>query len=168
MQPKSEIDDHYKNPDPWGYQKSEDDYRRSEKICNMARRYAPAVGLFTRALDVGCGEGWITQRLPAMNIHGYEISDNAASRFPVNVSRIVSPSMKYDLVVSTGTLYPHYDWESMTDIISRCASRIVLLSYIAAWEFKPALERIPGKQVELLEFEYGEFTQRMRVFDLTA
>lgn len=169
MQPKQEIEDNYKTPDPWGYQTREDDYERRERIRNAARRHCPnKSGMYLKALDIGCGEGWISQYLPALNVHGFELSDNAASRFPVNVLRVTDPQDKYDLVITTGTLYGHYDWQGMTDIIKRCASRIVIVSYIATWELPEAIARIPGKQIEQIEFPYAEYIQRLRVFDLTA
>lgn len=164
IQSKEEIEASYQTPDPWGYQSSNEDRIRKERIVSVCRKYAP----FLLALDVGCGEGWISEALPAKIVHGYEISDAAAARFPVNVRRVINPDMRYDLVVTTGTLYGHYDWQGMTEIIRRCASRILAVSYIAAWEFAPAIDRLPGKQIEQIEFPYNEHTQRLRVYDLTA
>ena len=99
MQSKEELEEWYKTPDPWAYQITEDDAKRKEIILEMLPYN------YQRALDIGCGEGFITANLPAADIHGIEISDTAASRFPWNVKRVLEPVGVYDLVITTGTLY---------------------------------------------------------------
>lgn len=79
MQPVSEIEQHYANPDPWGVKTSDENARRKRHIIHMLNFFGPH---YSRALDIACGEAWITQDVPASTRHGYEISDNAAARFP--------------------------------------------------------------------------------------
>jgi hypothetical protein len=48
-------------------------------------------------------------------ISGIELSETAKLRFPANVVPVKEPIGKYDLVVSTGTLYQQYDHEAIYD-----------------------------------------------------
>lgn len=122
-------------------------------------------GHFNCALDLGAGEGWITKDLPAYERWGYELSDNAAARFPPAVKRVLEPAGKYDLVVATGVLYGHYDWRKMLRIIRERASRIVLTCHIKSWELA-AVAEVPGMQIIDFEFPYRDWTQKLRVFEI--
>lgn len=103
MQTKEELDNWYRYPDPWAYETTQDDLDRKQKIIDLlSTRYQ-------RAIDIGCGEGFVTRDLPAIEIHGIEISDLAASRLPWNVKRVHEPEGIYDLVMTTGTLYTQYN-----------------------------------------------------------
>lgn len=159
-QTKEELDKFYEKQDPWHYQDHPDDLQRRELICNIARAY----GYYARALDLGAGEGWITQFLPAPIKHGYEISDVAAERFPNTVQRELHG--EYDLVCATGVLYNHYEWRSIIQLIHKYASGIVLTCNIKSWEVPGLAHLMPGKQVFEAEFPYREFVQRLRVFRL--
>ena len=103
MQTKEELEHWYAVPDPWLYKQTPDDEERK----NLILDFLPLK--YQRALDIGCGEGFVTTDLPAIEIHGIEISDNAARRLPWNVKRVHSPEGLYDLVMTTGTLYQQYD-----------------------------------------------------------
>ena len=128
MQSKEELEEWYKTPDPWAYQITEDDAKRKEIILEMLPYN------YQRALDIGCGEGFITANLPAADIHGIEISDTAASRFPWNVKRVLEPVGVYDLVITTGTLYHQYNHAQIAKIIESCSCRHVLVAGIKAWQ----------------------------------
>lgn len=105
--------------------------------------------------------------MPADEIHGYEISDNAAARFPKNVTRVLDPQGKYDLVVATGVLYPQYDWDHFVNLIKAHASNIVLTSNIKSWEVMAAILTIPGKEIFSAEFSYRDYVQKLRIFDVS-
>ena len=64
---------------------------------------------YHKAIDIGAGEGFVAKHLPADMISGIELSETAKLRFPANVIPVKEPIGKYDLVVSTGTLYQQYD-----------------------------------------------------------
>jgi hypothetical protein len=147
----------WSTPDAWDYKTTEDDYRRKEIILNTLEQF----GEFNRALDIGCGEGFLTTDLPAKKIEGYEISDNAAARLPKNVKRTTDPIGHFDLVVATGVLYRHYFYERLHTIIRTHASGIVLTCNIKEWEVN---QLPPEKQILELEFPYREFTQKLRVY----
>lgn len=159
MQSKKEIELWFETKDPWGYEHNPEDIRRKEYILSfLDKRYK-------RALDIGCGEGWITQYLPARLIYGYEISDNAAKRFPEKVKRETEPNGEYDLIVATGVMYKHYDHEKFLNIILNHASGVVLLSNIKDWEVD--LSRL-GAPVFQTEYPYREFTQSLKIYDFSA
>src|SRR3990172_9100655 len=97
MQDKSSLDNFYQNEDPWGYKTNSEDAKRKQIIIDTLKKY----GTFSKAIDVGAGEGWITADLPASEFFGFEISDVAASRFPANVNRVTEYG-QYDLITACG------------------------------------------------------------------
>lgn len=165
MTTKEGLEDWYKTPDPWEYRITPDDQTRRQHIIYALLSLG---GSFSRALDLGAGEGWITEALPAAVKHAYELSDIAASRLPPGVDRVLSPKDKYGLVVATGVLYEHYDWELFTDLIKTHASKIVLTCSIEAWESRSAIQQIPGQQIFQMIFPYRQYWQKLRVFDVSS
>lgn len=169
MQDKAEIEKSYQVQDPWGYQKNPDDFNRKRILLKVINLFCPMI---RNALDICCGEGWITKDIEARRIYGIELSNNAAERFPTVVNRIhkPDPDLAYDLVMATGCLYAHYDWETITSHIQQAASKdtVIVISNIETWEHKPALERIPGKQIFEARFPYNEHHQKLRVFYVSS
>ncbi len=157
---REELERNYDIEDPWGYQSHPDDeYRKNLILQTLAPKR------FKRALDICCGEGWITKDLPAAEIHGFEASDQAASRFPPNVKRVHNIHGYYDLIVLTGALYANYNWEDFINIINQHASQTVLLCNIKDREVSEAIERLRYKAMLVnREFQYREFTQKLRLF----
>lgn len=161
-QSKEELEKHYASPDPWGYKQSKDDEHRKRLIVGVSSLFHAECGLFARALDIGAGEGWISQELPAHEVDGLELSDQAAARFPVCVRRVINPVGRYDLVVATGIWYPHYDLPLFQRLVRQHASNIVVVSGIADW-----LDRSVGQIGDELfraEFPYPAGRQRLLVF----
>lgn len=165
MQSKSDIEKAALVPDHWGYQTSQEDAKRKSwilKTLHIVTQGEP----FKRALDIGAYEGWITGDLPAKEIYGFEVSDNAAARFPWNVLRELEPTGKYDLITATGVMYAHYDTKLFIDLINKHAGNIILLCNIKQWEVD--LSGIQAKQLLSLEFQYNpgdqQFTQKLRVY----
>lgn len=163
-QTPAEIVAGYEKPDPWGYQTNPADQVRKDIILETAKRYGP----YKRAIDLCCGEGWITKDLPAYEISGWELSVEARRRFPINVLD-VDPRGKYDLIVLTGALYDHYDWEKFVHLINEHSSNIILLCNIKDWEVPDAVKKIDAVQIFEAEFEYNRhekesYVQKLRVF----
>ena len=154
MQTKEELESWYKNPDPWAYESTHDDLIRKENLLNMLTLK------YRRALDIGCGEGFVTRDLPAINIHGIEISDIAASRLPSNVKRVHEPVGIYDLVITTGTLYQQYNHEQIAEWIRRAACCHVLIAGIKDWLI-PYKFGIP---IATKEFQYRQFVQSVVLY----
>lgn len=160
MQPISEIEQSYNTVDPWQYQSNPDDINRKKILCGLSERFGP----YERVLDIGAGEGWITSGYSGKNKHGLEVSNQAASRFPSNVKRVIVPEGKYDLVCATGIFYGHYNIPFFLKLIKECASRHILVSSIAAWEHKCVNDL--GKEIHRQEYPYREWTQRTRIFEV--
>jgi len=150
MQSKEELEVWYDGNDPWGYETNPDDAYRKQRLLS----FIP--GTYKRALDIGCGEGWITKDLPADEIHGIELSDKAASRFPDNVKQVSQPEGTYDLVVCTGSLYRQYDHQQMIHWINQSASKDIIIAGIKDW-----LVTLPWKEQKTETFPYREFEQKL-------
>jgi len=167
MQDPKEIEAHYNTPDPWAYKTNPADLDRKNRILNKLKLN---FGTFDRALDLGCGEGWLTTDLPALNIEGYELSAQARGRLPFNVRPITEPWGSYDLVIATGVMYAHYDYKHLLELIRIHASGRVLTCNIKAWEVKelkdPAfmLHHCGLEQTSEQVFPYREYEQQLRIF----
>lgn len=159
MQSKKQLNEWYAEPDPWGYEAHVDDkIRKSHILLSLPKKK------YKRALDIGCGEGFITKDLPAKKIYGYDLANVATERLPENVIPVKKKEIEgeYDLIIATGVLYPQYNWQSITSLIQNHANGIVLTSNIKEWEINELDE---SKQILVKEFPYREFTQILRVYD---
>ncbi len=150
----------YDVPDPWGYKTNPYDQLRKNKIIEIAKRY----GIFERALDIGCGEGWITAELPAKEIFGIEQSEKAKSRLPENVKAIDKPKGVYDLIVATGVMYDHYAAKEILKMVERHAAGIFITCNILEWEIDFKIKHMRKLYSE--KFLYREFTQHLRVYEI--
>lgn len=116
MRSREEWEQWYERADPWDYEGSDEDVLRISAILSrLGRKH------FTHALDLGCGEGKLTNALSAVadNVVGYDISENALvrarKRFPgtefrqgdlLNVIRRPEvTSVPFDLIVVAEVLY---------------------------------------------------------------
>ncbi len=154
MQTKDELEKFYQRADPWNYKTLDCDRMRKATILEFARLNAPVSGQYLRALDIGCGEAWITKDLPAIEKWGYEISDMAASRFPLTVKRANPPEGKYDLVIANGVIYPEYEYKALLALIKAHASSIVITSHIESREMLDEIKTI-GEEISHFWFPYS-------------
>lgn len=154
MQTKDELEEWYSQPDPWEYETNPDDSIRKEYVLAALEPH-----WYQRALDVGCGEGWITKDLPARVIHGLELSDTARERIPEPVIAIETPTYKYDLIILTGVLYEQYDYRSMMKMVKDYSRRgtTVLTCHIKDWE-----QELPFKAEYVEEFPYRGYIEVLR------
>lgn len=159
-----QIEESYNTPDPWQYQVTQDDIDRKDRLITVAKGFADDLPdkKYLRCLDIGAGEGWITKDYPAKELYGYEVSNQAAARFPVNVKRVVAPEGKYDLICATGVFYEHYHWEFFLKMIKNHASHHVLVSSVRQWEL-PVVNTI-GPCLYSETFKYREWEQLLRIF----
>lgn len=156
MQSPQELESWYATPDPWAYETTEDDAVRKRVVLSV-------LGEYERALDIGAGEGWLTKDLPAKHLFGYELSDNAAGRFPSNVKRVESMYGEYDLVICTGVLYTQYDWECIIKALEYYRDKATVLTCnIHSWE--RGLDRLGKPDVEQF-FNYREYIEHLCVYN---
>lgn len=155
MQTKQELENWYNKPDPWFYQTTLDDKNRKDLILSLLDTY-------DTALDIGCGEGYITKDIKAKKIYGIELSDNASSRLPNNVNRLLKPNGKYDLVMTTGTLYSQYNHTQIKNWVLESARNHILVGGIKDWMIWSDF----GKIIKEIEFDYREYKQIIRLYEI--
>jgi len=162
MQTKQELEDWYEDSDPWNYQQDPDDLYRKNFYMAVLEDVGP---VFSRALDIGAGEGWITKDLPAIEKHAFEISDAAAKRLPDGVERVTEIDSKYDLVIATGVLYEQYNHAMMADLIHEAASdtheTLVMVAGIKSW-LKPYSF---GTRIRHFEIQYREYVHVIDIWE---
>jgi|SRR5690606_6807791 len=172
-QQPAEIDAEYGTEDPWGYFRNPHDEARKQILVSTLEEYAP-----TRVLDIGCGNGFITQSIPARSIVGLDISpkaiEEAVRRDPGRridyraCSLFDVPSMElgqFDCVLITGVLYAHYIGKSLPlvyRIIDECLSDAGLLVsvHIDEWYFA----RFPYSRVRAQRYAYRTYTHLLEVY----
>jgi SAM-dependent methyltransferase len=81
MQTPNQIEDWYRDHDPWGYETNPDDIRRRSILLSELPR-----GQYQRVLDIGCGEGFVTHSLPGNEVLGIDVSLNALSLMQRNLA----------------------------------------------------------------------------------
>lgn len=158
-QTRDELESWYSTPDPWGYFTHPDDQRRKEKILEILSVYGVAPD---RTLDIGCGEGWLTRDLPGREVYGCDVSATAMSRLPEGVRPFSGTSGQFDLVVTTGTLYPQYDWDAILGLIQSTATDWVLVAGVPGW-LVPERAEI-GKLVHSEEIAYRDLGNRIELY----
>jgi hypothetical protein len=71
---------------------------------------------------------------------------------------------KYDLVMTTGTLYTQYDHRQIKDWIVDCSTRHILVAGIRDW----LIDYKFGNVIFEKEFQYREFTQKVIIYEVGA
>ncbi len=158
MQSKQELEDWYKEEDPWDYTLTHDDIYRKNFYLTALEDLG---GTYKRALDIGAGEGFITKDLPAKEIHAVEVSDNAAKRFQKNVKRVFAPEGEYDLVLVTGLLYDQYDHFAIAKMATEAAIKHVCIGGISEW-LRPYTF---GELIRSFEFPYREYLSTFKIYE---
>ncbi len=116
VQSKGDLEHFYERPDPWGYEDNPGDLNRRARLL-AALPEKP----YARVLDIGCGEGFVTSRLPGDLVVGIDLSANAVARAKSRSESHVTYMQRslfdlphawrtelFDLIVVTGVLYPQY------------------------------------------------------------
>jgi 2-polyprenyl-3-methyl-5-hydroxy-6-metoxy-1,4-benzoquinol methylase len=172
IQSKNELDDWYSTSDPWNYDQTKDDHLRKSRILAAL----PSLDYQT-TLDIGCGNGFVTNDLPGQQVFGTDISEKAiewaSQKAPAHVKYLSAsifdlatidlPPM--DLVVITGVLYSQYIGNSKQLIyilIDRLLKPggILVCSHIYEW-YKL---RFPYLTVSREYFSYREYSQVLEVY----
>ena len=158
---KSWFESWYATKDPWSYRSISDDINRK----NILLKTIAECGPHDKVLDIGCGEGFITESIDSHEVHGIEISDSAASRFAPHIKRVHSPEAPYSLTLTAGTLYKEYDHVSIARWVVQSKSRWVLVAGIKDW-------LIPynfGNIINQFEFDYrGNLRQQVTLYETSA
>jgi len=117
LQSLNELEKWWVHPDPWKYEDNNDDLTRRTMLLSVLPRKR-----YKKALDIGCGNGFVTTRLPCDEILGIDISANAIEHAKkrsegqniryLQASVFDLPELligqTFDLVIISGLLYPQY------------------------------------------------------------
>lgn len=111
--------ENYTTPDPFGYRASSDDWLRRALV--RAVLSPENTTTYQRALDLGAGEGFVSENLPAASVWGYDVNPTAMGRFPPNVLKFdpVLHAEKFDLICAMGVIYPFYDTGDLLEMMTR-------------------------------------------------
>lgn len=173
----TELDAFYQERDPWSYETTEDDAVRKRRLLSLLPKRD-----YGRVLDIGCGNGFLTEDLPGSHVLGCDISENAVrwarerissradrDRFEFRRAGLFDLSSeqigRFDLIVITGVLYPHYIGSSFSlvrlVIDDLLADGGVLVScHIQEWY----AHRFPYTLVDASFYPYRDFHHRLEVF----
>lgn len=167
---KEQLNSIYVVEDPWQYQSNPCDQFRKNQILYLIETLQSTYGPYANVLDIGAGEGWITKDYPIKHKYGYEAVDAAVARWPDGISRVtdfsIIESPNFDLVVASGVMYEHYDYQLFLNIIQKCARKHVIVTSIREWEVG-AVDTI-GRCIHSEEFKYREYTQGVKVYDVSS
>lgn len=167
IQPYEEIESFYEKPDPWGYKTRPDDIVRRDIMLELI----PKEINYVTTLDIGCGEGFITEELPGSFVTGVDISKNAIARAKGNerVSYQVKnindwdiEERKYDLVTCSGVLYPHYITDATLQKIIKATNKILISCHAR----EVGKVEIPLEPIDQKTFTYDGMVEDIFVYDL--
>ncbi len=173
LQPTAELEKWYETPDPWNYENTPDDLnRRAMLLANI-----PMLE-YIEVLDIGCGDGFVTKRLPGKSITGIDVSANAirhaTERSPGHISYMQHslfdiPELewenRFDLIVITGVLYPQYIARSSKlayEIVDRILQPggVLVSVHISEWYTL----RFPYITLKREYYPYREYTHLLEVY----
>lgn len=120
LQSKDELEQFYSSEDPWDYETTPDDAHRVARVLAHLPRQD-----YARTLDIGCGNGFLTVRLPGKHVHGIDVSERAVEwarararrQAPDREISLAAASLfelsqaqlgVFDLVVVTDVFYPQH------------------------------------------------------------
>ena len=158
MQTGAELDKWWAKPDAWGYKTNKDDLYRKHRINKAITKYCKGQSI----VDIGAGEGWITQDLPIETKYATDISEVAQARFPEGIE--IYTGQPVDIALTCGTLYKQYDHEGMAQQIRGTKAKYIVIAGINDW----LIDYDFGEVIHKETFPYREYEQRLTVFKTSA
>jgi len=173
IQSLDEIEKWHQEKDPWKYEQTKDDeIRKYILLSEIPNRQ------YNHVLDIGCGQGFITRDLPGNFILGVDISLEAVKKsneyqndkIVFRQGSIFELSQfilhKFDLIIVTGVLYPHYIGKSLTLIyliIDKLLNTdgIVASVHINSWYNA----RFPYLLVKEYYYDYREYIHKLEIYN---
>lgn len=172
IQKKQELDDFHEQKDPWSYENNLEDSKRKEIL--LSEIYQKE---YENVLDIGCGQGFITNDLPGKNIYGVDISSRAienAKKFCKKEIVFKQGSIyeidklfniQFDLIIITGVLYPQYIGESSSLIyllIDKVLKKggVLVSVHIDDW-YKI---QFPYLKIKQMFYDYRQYTHNLEIY----
>jgi 2-polyprenyl-3-methyl-5-hydroxy-6-metoxy-1,4-benzoquinol methylase len=172
IQRKEELENWHKQSDPWDYENNYDDKKRKSILLSEIPKRS-----YSNVLDIGCGQGFITKDLPGSNVYGVDISQIAIDYANnLKMDNIVFKqgsifeidklfTIKFDLIIITGVLYPQYIGKS-SSLIYHLIDEIlnengVLISvHINDWYNS----QFPYLKIQQLFYDYRIYTHNLEIY----
>lgn len=176
IQSQDELEEWYSSEDPWNYENNLEDIKRRDALL-----FSLPDKKYNNVLDIGCGNGFITKRLPGKNIIGVDISEKAIKQAKkhnakgskkityfagdfFNLTTILK-TKKFDLIIITGVLYPQYIGKAKiltTIIIDELLNKGGILAsvHIDEWEHT----QFPYLKIKQRYYDYRDFIHDLQVY----
>lgn len=176
VQSPQDLDQFYRSADPWNYDTTHDDLERKGRLLSLLPQVT-----FTRTLDIGCGNGFVTVELPGTAVTGVDFSARAvefarertaqrpdASRFTFHAASVfdLEPAHlgTFQLVVITGVLYPQYIGHGFARIRQVIDGILEPGGFLVSCQIdKWSPWRFPYTTVDVSYYQYREYTHRLEV-----
>lgn len=173
IEKKEDLDRWYQTKDPWGYETNADDLKRRELVLSEIRLYSPS-----SVLDIGCGNGFITNQIEAPKVIGVDYSSNAIAQAKESKASgadfkvgdifdidVVVDDGTFDLVVITGVLYPQYIGNAKSLIYQKIDKVLkpgghLLSVHIDEWYSC----RFPYLMTKQISYSYREYQHCLEVY----
>ena len=170
---KSGLEAFYAKADPWGYFSNPHDISRQRILANELSRFE-----LTRVLDIGCGNGFITETIDAKEVIGIDISESAIreadDRSTNSRTKYLAGSLfdlpaldigQFDAVLITGVLYSQYIGNShplvcmLVDRVLKPGGTLISVHIDEWYQF-----RFPYPIVRSMRYAYREYTHLMEIY----
>jgi 2-polyprenyl-3-methyl-5-hydroxy-6-metoxy-1,4-benzoquinol methylase len=144
VQSAAELDSHYSQPDPWGYNGNPHDTRRKAELLSVLPSRPPG-----RVLDIGCGDGFISFDLPGQHITGVDLSAAAIGWAQRRLAQL-PPAEAARFQFEARSLFdlPQAGWAPFDTVL------------IADWN----PPRFPYALLDTALYPYREYTHRIEVY----
>lgn len=160
------------NDDPWNYETTPDDKKRIDILLSEIPDKQ-----YKRVLDIGCGNGFVTKKLPGQFILGTDISEGAiraAKKIETDNLKFEKASLfgldkqlegQFDLIVITGVLYPQYIGNAHVTVyetIDRLLAKGGILVSVHIDEWYKA--QFPYLKLNEIFYPYRDYNHRLEIY----
>jgi predicted TPR repeat methyltransferase len=172
------LDEYGEDSDPFGYENNPEDQKRLAILLDLM-----PLSKFTRVLDLGCGNGFITSNiLNADEVIGIDVSpkavDLANSRFKTQgkinhvaikrniLTEEVDDLGKFDLIIATGVFYTHYLGFNHKIIEKKCNYLLNDMGFLISTHIIEMSNVVPSQNFIMLDrliYDYKTYTHEILV-----
>lgn len=173
QQSKSDLDRFYSKDDPWGYFSNDHDRSRKQTLLGELNRFH-----LGRVLDIGCGNGFITEAIQADEVVGIDLSEaaiaEARKRSQSAAASYRQGSLfdlsalalgRFDAVLVTGVLYEQYIGNSLPLVYQLIDEALLpdgLLVSVHIENWYSA--RFPYALIKSVRYRYREYQHLLEIY----
>ena len=168
----SDLEKWHKKKDPWNYENKTHDFKRKQILMSEIPQKT-----YNNVLDIGCGQGFITQDLPGDCVFGVDISHQAINFakekerdnlkfFQGSIFEIDKFfNVEFDLIVITGVLYKQYIGKSNALIyllIDKLLSEngVLISVHINEWYYS----QFPYLKIKQIYYPYRTYNHTLEIY----